>query len=212
MDRRNFSKVAFVSFAGAQGLARAQERHVEGKHYVSVSPRQPRRDPNQVEVLEFFAYSCSHCYAFEPTVDAWQKRLPGDVLYRRIPVAFREVPFVLHQKLFFTIETLRLIEQLQRKVFAAIHVERQRFEKPEEIAEFVAKNGVDRSRFVDTQNSFAVAAKAKQACALTAGYKVEGTPAIGVDGRWLTSGSMAGSNERSLTVAEVLVAEAKKRA
>ena len=163
-------------------------------------------------MLEFFAYGCSHCHAFEPAVDAWQKRLPADVLFRRIPVAFREVPFVMHQKLFFAIETLGLIEQLQRKVFTAIHVDRQRLEKPEEIGEFVVKNGVDRSRFMDALNSFAVDGKAKQASALTAGYKVAGTPSIGVDGRWLTSGSMAGSNERSLTVADFLLGEAKRRA
>lgn len=211
MDRRQFSKVALVSLAAAPGFATAQERPVEGKHYAAVSPRQPTRDPKQVEVLEFFAYGCSHCNAFEPAVDAWQKRLPSDVLFRRIPVAFREVPFVMHQKLFFAIETLGLVEQLHRKVFTAIHAERQRLEKPEEIGEFVAKQGVDRSRFLDALNSFSVVGKAKQASSLAAGYKIEGTPSIGVDGRWLTSGSMAGSNDRSLAVAEFLIGEARKR-
>lgn len=212
MDRRHFAKVAAASLATAPLLAVAQERPVEGKHYVTVSPRQPTRDPKQVEVLEFFAYGCSHCNAFEPAIDAWQKKLPSDVLFRRIPVAFREVPFVLHQKMFFAIEVLGLVEQLHRKVFTAIHSERQRFEKPGEVVDFAVKHGVDRTRFLDALNSFAVAAKAKQASALTAGYKVEGTPSIGVDGRWLTTGSMAGTNERSLAVAEYLVGLAKKSA
>lgn len=212
MDRRQFAKAAAASLATAPLLAAAQERPVEGKHYVTVSPRQPTRDPKQVEVLEFFAYGCSHCNAFEPAIDAWQKKLPSDVLFRRIPVAFREVPFVLHQKMFFAIEMLGLVEQLHRKVFAAVHTERQRFEKPEEIADFAAKHGVNRTRFLDALNSFAVATKAKQATALTAGYKIEGTPSIGIDGRWLTTGSMAGTNERSLTVAEYLVGLARKSA
>ena len=69
---------------------------------------------------------------------------------------------------------------------------------------------MDRTRFLDTLNSFVVATKAKQAAALSAGYKIQGTPSIGVDGRWLTSGSMAGSNERSLAVAEYLIGVAKK--
>ncbi len=211
MDRRQFSQVALASLAAAPGLVWAQERPVEGKHYVAVSPRQPTRDPKQVEVLEFFAYSCGHCHAFEPAVVAWQKRLPAGVLFRRVPVAFREVPFVLHQKLYFAIEALGLVEQLHGKVFAAIHGERQRLEKPEEIGDFVAKNGIDRNRFLDTLNSFGVAGKAKQASALAAGYKIEGTPSLGVDGRWLTSGSMAGSNDRSLAVAEFLIGEAQKR-
>lgn len=212
MDRRQFSITAFVALASSPLVSRSQERFVEGKHYVKVTPRQPTRDPKQVEVLEFFAYGCSHCNRFEPAVDEWQKRLPADVLFRRIPVAFREVPFVMHQKLFFAIEAMGLVEQLHRKIFAAIHLERQRLDKPEEIGEFVAANGIDRARFLDTLNSFAVVGKAKQASALAAGYKIEATPSIGVDGRWLTSGSLVGSNEGSLTVAEFLVSEAKKRA
>ncbi|UUX96631.1 thiol:disulfide interchange protein DsbA/DsbL [Aquabacterium sp. J223] len=210
MDRRQFAKSAAVPLATMPLLSWAQERIVEGKHYLTVSPRQPTRDPKQVEVLEFFAYGCSHCNAFEPAIDAWQKRLPADVLFRRIPVAFREVPYVLHQKLFFAIEMLGLVEQLHRKVFIAVHNERQRLEKPEEVGDFVAKHGVNRARFLDALNSFAVATKAKQATALTAGYRIQGTPSLGIDGRWVTTGSMAGTNERSLAVAEYLVGAAKK--
>jgi protein dithiol oxidoreductase (disulfide-forming) len=212
MDRRHFVKIAAASLATSPLLAAAQERFTEGKHFVTISPRQPTRDPKQVEVLEFFAYGCSHCNAFEPAIDAWQKKLPSDVLFRRIPVAFREVPFVMHQKVYFAIETLGLVEQLHRKVFAALHAERQRLEKAEEIADFAARNGVDRTRFLDALNSFAFATKAKQATALATGYKIEGTPSIGVDGSWLTTGSMAGTNERSLVVTEYLVGLARRGA
>lgn len=209
MDRRQFCKATPLALAMSPLVVGAQERPVEGKHYVVLSSRQPTRDPKQVEVLEFFAYSCSHCHAFEAAIDAWQKRLPGDVLFRRIPVAFRDVPFVLHQKLYFTIETLGLVERLHQKVFQAIHVERQRLDKPEDIGELVAKNGVDRAQFMNTLNSFGIAGKAKQASALTSGYGIEGTPSIGVDGRWVTHGSLVGSNERSLVVADYLVRLAK---
>lgn len=212
MDRRLFSKLTAVSLATPPALVAAQERPVEGKHYVAVSPRQPTLDPKQVEVLEFFAYGCEHCHAFEPTIDAWHKRLPADVRFRRIPVAFREGPMVMHQKLFFAIEALGLVEQLHRKVFTAMHVERRPFQKPEEVADFAAKHGVDPASLVGAMNSFSAANKAKQASLLAAGYKFQGTPSIGVDGRWLTSGSMAGSNEKSLAVAEHLIGLAKKGA
>lgn len=101
MDRRQFSRVTVATLATRPIFATAQERPVEGTHFVTISPRQATRDPKQVEVLEFFAYGCSHCDAFEPAMDAWQKKLPAGVLFRRIPVAFREVPFVMHQKLIF---------------------------------------------------------------------------------------------------------------
>ncbi|MDP3857721.1 MAG: thiol:disulfide interchange protein DsbA/DsbL [Stagnimonas sp.] len=189
--------------------SRAQEQFVPGKHYLEVSPRQTTKDPNQVEVLEFFAYSCSHCSAFEPALEAWLKKLPRDILFRRIPVAFRD-DLVVHQQLYFALEALGLVEQLHGKVFQAIHAEKQRLATPADIAAFAAKNGGYGKRLVETMSSFSVASKVRQATALAAGYKIEGTPSLGVDGRWLTSGSLAGSNARSLAVADHLIALAKK--
>ncbi|MFN3809032.1 MAG: thiol:disulfide interchange protein DsbA/DsbL [Roseateles asaccharophilus] len=211
MDRRQFSKITAVSLATTPALVAAQDRPVEGRHYTALSSRQPTLDPKQVEVLEFFAYSCEHCNAFEPTIDAWQKKLPADVRFRRIPVAFRDGPMVVQQKLFFAIEALGQVERLHRKVFIAIHTDRLRLDKPDDVAGFATKNGIDPASLLSALNSFSVAAKAKQAIALATGYKFQGTPSIGVDGRWLTSGSMAGSNEKSLTVAEYLIGLAKQR-
>lgn len=209
MDRRQFSKAVIVTSVASPLIAHAQERPVAGKHYASVSPRQPTRDPAQIEVVEFFAYSCEHCFLFEPVLEAWQKRLPPGVVLRRVPIAFREA-FAMHQKLFFAIEQMGLVEQLQGKVFNAIHIGKQRLDKPEGIADFAKKNGMDATRLLDTVNSFAVSAKAKQANNLANGYKVEGTPSLGVDGRWLTSGAMTGSNERALAVVDFLIGEARR--
>jgi thiol:disulfide interchange protein DsbA len=209
IKRRVFCGLALPLVAGTTTALHAQEQFVEGKHYLEVSPRQPTKDAKQVEVLEFFAYSCSHCNAFEPALEAWLKKLPRDVLFRRIPVAFRE-DLVIHQQLYFALEALGMVEQLHGKVFHAIHGERQRLAAAPEIAAFAAKNGADGKRIVETMNSFGVAGKVRQATALAAGYKIEGTPSLGVDGRWLTSGSLAGSNPRSLAVADHLIALAKK--
>ncbi len=213
MNRRELTTLALVApLAGLAPLARAQGGPIEGQHYVKLTQRQPTQDPKKLEVVEFFWYGCPHCHAFEPMLDAWVKKLPADVNFRRLPVAFREVPFVLHQKLYFAIETLGLVDSLHRKVFNAMHVERNPLNTPEAIGDFVAKNGVDKAKFLDTMNSFSVQAKSKQAAALSAGYKIDGTPAIGIDGRYYTAGSLAGSNERSLAVTEYLMAQARKAA
>ena len=209
IKRRVFCSLAFPLTLTVHTALKAQEQFVPGKHYVVVSPRQPTKDSKQVEVLEFFAYSCSHCSAFEPALEAWLKKLPRDVLFRRIPVAFRE-DFVIHQQLYFALEAMGLVEQLHGKVFQAIHAERQRLVTHADIASFAAKNGADGKRLVETMSSFGVAGKVKQATALAGGYKIEGTPSLGVDGKWLTSGSQAGSNSRSLDVADHLIALAKK--
>jgi thiol:disulfide interchange protein DsbA len=220
MNRREFTTLAAgaaltTAFGGSlllPQLAGAQGGPVEGQHYVKLSQRQPTQDPSKIEVVEFFWYGCPHCHAFEPQLEGWVKKLPADVNFRRLPVAFREVPFVLHQKLYFALEAMGLVDQLHRKVFNAMHVERNPLDKPETIGEFVAKNGVDKAKFLDTMNSFAVATKAKQAAALSAGYKIDGTPAIGINGRYYTSGSLAGNNDRALAVTEFLIAQSRKGA
>lgn len=209
MKRRRFLTVAATSVVALPRLAGAQSQPVEGKDYVAVSPRQPTQDRSRVEILEFFAYSCSHCDAFEPTLQAWTRKLPPDVVFRRIPVAFRD-SMVTHQQLYFAIEALGLIEPLHHKVFDAIHRERQRLDRPEDIGAFVARHGVDRARFLEAMNSFGMPSRLRQVAALVQGYKVEGTPSIGVDGRWLTSGAMAGSHARSLVVAEHLAGLARQ--
>ena len=213
MKRREFAAKGAGAVLGGLLLpagVSAQGTPTEGKPFVRMSTRQPTLDPKRIEVVEFFWYGCPHCHSFEPALDAWQKKLPPDVLFRRMPVAFRPTPFVLHQQLYFAIETLGLVEQLHRKVFYAMHVERNPLDKPESIGDFVAKNGIDREKFIETMNSFSVQTKARQAAALSAGYKIDGTPALGIDGRYFTSGSLVGSNDGALAVADYLIAQARK--
>lgn len=209
-NRRHFLAAAALPILSAQFPASAQEAFVEGKHYTKLATVQPTRDAKRVEVLEFFAYGCSHCNAFEPVLDAWQRKLPSDVLFRRIPVAFRDGPMVLHQKLYFALEALNQVDRVHHKVFEAIHAQRQRLDTEEEIGAFAAKNGVDRSRLLETMNSFAVGSRVRQASQLANGYGIEGTPSMGVNGRWLTSGSHAGTNAKSLVVVEYLIGLARQ--
>lgn len=217
MNRRDFTSSTAACAAMATGLlgstaAHAQGAPVEGKNYLKVSPRQPTQDPKRIEVVEFFWYGCPHCYSFEPMLEAWVKKLPADVNFRRLPVAFREVPYVIHQKLYFAAEALGLVDSLHRKIFNAMHVEHLKLDTPESIGDFVAKNGVDKAKFIDAMNSFGVATKAKQAATLSMGYKIDGTPAMGIDGSWFTSGSMAGGNDRALAVTDYLVGRIRKGA
>ena len=55
---------------------------MEGKHYLEVTARQPTRDSGQVEVLEFFAYSCSYRNALEPLIDACRVNAAAIPSYR----------------------------------------------------------------------------------------------------------------------------------
>ncbi len=211
MKRRDFSQSFGVALAVPMlGLSTAQaqaKKPEAGSDYLVLDKRAAVEAPaGKVEVVEFFWYSCPHCNAFEPALDAWIKRLPQDVAVRRVPVAFRD-DFVPQQRLFYALEAMGLVEKLHAKVFAAIHVEKQALAKPELIADWAAKQGVDKAKFLEQFNSFSVATKASRAAQLQNAYKVEGVPALGIAGRYYTDGTLSKSMERGLQITEFLVAE-----
>ena len=206
--RRNFGHQALAGLIALQApaMALAQiKKPVAGTDYQVLEARAPVEAPaGKIEVVEFFWYNCSHCNAFEPTLGDWIKKLPKDVAFRRVPVAFND-SFVPQQKLFYTLESMGLLDKLHAKVFAAIHVEKLNLSKAEAIVEWVGKNGVDQAKFVKEYNSFGVVTKAQKGSQLQNAYKVEGVPALGVAGQFYTDGSMARSMERALLVVQSLV-------
>ncbi len=210
MKRRDFSLACSAVVAGAgfiQSAAMAQGKAPEsGVDYVSLDKRAGVDAPaGKIEVVEFFWYNCPHCNVFEPTFDAWSKRAAKDVTVRRVPVAFRD-DFAPQQRLFYALEAMGLVDKLHARVFAAIHVEKTDLTKGEAIADWVAKQGVDRAKFMEQYSSFSVATKASRATQLQNAYKIDGVPALGVAGRYWTDGAMAKSMERALQVVEFLAA------
>lgn len=198
--------LAGVATTGVAGLAQAQSFQA-GKDYVQL--RQPQAEPGAgVEVVEFFWYGCPHCFRFEPLLQAWVKKLPQGVRFRRVPVAFRD-EFVVHQRIYYALESMGLVEQMHQRVFNAIHNDHKPLNEANAIADFMAANNVDRAKFLEAYNSFGVQTKARQAKQLAQAFEIEGVPALGIGGRYLTSGSHAGSLERSLQVADHLIAQSR---
>jgi thiol:disulfide interchange protein DsbA len=215
MKRREFSSRLISLTAGASALvsatcALAQGEPVEGTSYVKLSQPIPMPAGGKIEVVEFFWYGCPHCSIFEPTLAAWQKKLPADVSFRRAPVVFREEPFTTHQKLYYSLEAMDLVEAMQRKVFHAIQVDQAKLDKLPDILTFMAKNGVDTAKFTDAFNSFSVQTKARQAKQLAEAYRIDGVPTLGIHGRYYTSPSLAGSPEKALSVADYLIQRSRK--
>jgi thiol:disulfide interchange protein DsbA len=163
----------------------------------------------KVEVVEFFWYSCPHCNTFEPALDEWIKKAPKDVVVRRVPIAFR-ADFEPQQRLYYVLEAMNKVDELHKKVFYAIHVEKQTLKTPELIADWAEKQGLNKAKFLETYNSFSVATKARKATQLQDAYKIDGVPALGVAGRYFTSGSMAQTMGRALLVTDYLIAQVRK--
>ncbi len=212
MKRRFFTSALLATAAWlGQSTAWAQALFKSSKDYLPLERPAPTEAGNgKIELIEFFWYSCPHCNAFEPTFAQWIKTAPKDVVVRRVPVAFRD-DFAPQQRLFFALEAMNLLESLHAKVFAAIHVEKQALNTEAAITDWVAKQGVDKAKFMETYKSFGVASKLKRAVQLQNDYKVEGVPSFGVAGRYYTDGTIAGSMERALKVVESLIAQSRTR-
>jgi thiol:disulfide interchange protein DsbA len=206
---RAFLKSALALSAGATVLpARAQGKApIAGTDYRTLNPAQPTESGNKIELIEFFWYGCPHCYGLEPVLRDWLKKLPPDVAFRKLHVPFNEVK---HQQLYYTLETLGKGDSLDEMVFAGIHVERNRLDTPEKQADFLAKAGVDKKAFADAFGSFSVQTKMRKATAIASAFKIDSVPMLGVNGKYLTSPSMAGSNGNALGVVEYLIEQERK--
>jgi protein dithiol oxidoreductase (disulfide-forming) len=215
MERREFTRqLAFFGLAvGAAGAAMAQGAgtFVEGRDFVRLSTPVPTATANKIEVIEFFWYGCPHCNAFEPSLDAWTRKLQPDVAFRRVHVAFTAL-HETHAKIFYALEAMGQVDAMHKKVFAAIHVQHKRLDKESDIAAFMSENRIDGAKFVDAFKSFGVATKVRQAKSLSEGYKIDGVPALGINGRYYTSSALASGNERALAVVDFLVERSRKGA
>ena len=214
MNRREFSAGAACLAASAAlwpGALFAQFRPpVEGIEYVTLrKPVNGGVAQGKVEVIEFFWYSCPHCNAFEPRLGAWIKKLPPDVVVKRVPVAFRE-DFVPQQRLFYTLEAMGKVDELHGKVFQAIHVNRMPVNRDDTILAWARQQGLDAARFAELYKSPEITDKARDALELQDAFKVEGVPALGIAGRYYTDGSLAGNMERALQITDYLIAETRK--
>lgn len=211
MKRREFSQAAVLAASALAApltvQAQSPGKLVAGADFQLVDPRAPVDAPaGKIEVVEFFWYSCPHCNAFEPTLAAWLKKLPKDIAFKRVPVAFRD-DFVPQQRLYYALEAMGLVEKLHAKVFEAIHVQKQHLSRAEEIAPWIASQGVNEAKFMEQYNSFTATSKARRAVQLQDAYRVEGVPALGIAGRFYTDGALGQSMERALKITETLAAE-----
>ena len=183
----------------------------EGKDYAKLGkPVATDAPAGKVEVIEFFWYNCGHCNAFEPTFAAWAKSAPAkNMAVRRVPVAFNK-SFEPQQKLYYALEGMGKLDAVHAKVFRAIHVEKLKLAKDDDIFAWVGNQGVDVAKFKEVYNSFTVNNQARRAAQLQGEYGVEGVPSMGVAGRYYTDGTMAGSMQTVLQVVDYLVGQTRK--
>jgi thiol:disulfide interchange protein DsbA len=169
----------------------------------------PVENPGKVEVAEFFWYGCIHCYNLEPVIEAWLPKLPPDAYFRRIPAVFNE-RWALDGAIYYAFESLGVLGKVHRPFFDAIHKDRLKTDNPEALNEWLSKNGVDPQKLDAATKSFGVQSKLKRAAQLTAGSKIDGTPALMVQGRYTISSDQGRSREGMFANAERLFPVVRK--
>lgn len=165
---------------------------VSGDDFRTLDRAQPVTSAGKIEVTEFFAYWCPHCNAFDPELTEWVKANSDKIIFNRVPVAFHDGD-ELQQKMYYALEALGKNDALHKSIFHAIHVEHKHLGDEASIADFVASQGVDRTKFIAAFESFGVQSKVQRATMLLSNYKVDMVPLVAIDGRFETSPSLAGA-------------------
>lgn len=207
--------LAWMGSAQAQGASSPPQL---GKEYRVLQQPQASNTGKKIEVIEFFAYYCPHCYALEPILADWVKKQGDNIVFKRYHVSFpgMEPQF----KLFHALDSLGKVDEFQTKVFDAYHQQKNRLMNDAQVANFVEKQKLDKTQFFNAYNSFTVKMKLGRIQRVMSDYEIDSWPTLIVDGRFMTSPVMAvegrgpvteqQQNEALLPVLDWLVAKARK--
>lgn len=187
----------------------AQAQLKPGADYSELKTPQAVEVKGKVDVVEFFWYRCPHCYSLEPALEAWVKKLPADVHFRRVPAVLSE-QWAVDARIFYAFEALGVLDRVHRAFFDAIHKDRLNVASEPAMNEWLKKNGIDRKKFDEAVKSFGVQIQVKRAAQQSAAYQLDGVPMLAVQGRYTVSGEQGGSHERMLANVEQLVDMTRK--
>jgi thiol:disulfide interchange protein DsbA len=181
-----------------------------GVEYNNTAQNIQTDNPAKIEVTELFWYGCIHCYQLEPQLHAWVKKLPDDVVFKRVPGLPRP-DWAPMAKAYYAMETLGVLDKLHNKLFDAIHKQKTLNPTDEAAAiNWVTKEGgLDKKKVQGAFNSFSSNTNLNRAAQTFRSSGATGVPALIIDGKYVTSSSMAGGNIQVLKVADALIAKAR---
>jgi thiol:disulfide interchange protein DsbA len=178
--------------------------------YRLIPKPQPVETGDRIEVIDFFFYACPYCHEMLPHLERWQKRKPADVVFRHVPVV-RHDSWVPLAKTYYTLEAMGEVARLHAAVYRSYHVEDLSMSQDKVIAEWAAKHGLDREKFMAIYNSPEVRQQVERARKMTMDYDIQGTPSVVVDGKFLTSSGMTPSVAMVIPVIDGLVRLARQQ-
>lgn len=178
-----------------------------GRDYKLLNPSQPT-DSKKIEVLEFFFYGCSHCFHLHTPLTAWEKTMPKDVELTFVPTIFRDSMEPMARTM-YALESMGQLDKLHDAIYRAWNEDKIELFDEDSIVNFVAKHGVDREKFTAAYNSFSMQSQVVRAKQMVRGYRINGTPTLVVDGKYVITGLQPDDTIRVLK--DVIVIARKAR-
>ena len=189
--------VATLVFSGFTMAADSSQK------YIQIS-NQKQTESDKVVIYEFFWYGCPHCYSLEPTINNIEANLDKDTILIKVPVALRD-SWELHAKAYYALQQMKLDDNLHEKVFAEIHVNSNRLDTKEKLANFIREEGYDADKFLKILDSFGTEIRIKKASRLANQYQIKSVPTLVINGKYKTSGSHVSSYQELYDVVQLLV-------
>ncbi|HRJ53490.1 MAG TPA: thiol:disulfide interchange protein DsbA/DsbL [Candidatus Thiothrix moscowensis] len=184
----------------------------EGTHYKVISPAIPiQNTEGKAEVLELFWYGCPHCLSLEPTIEKFLKQKPDNVVFQRVP-AMLSPRWTFHAKLFYVGQMLdpKGEKEIHGKIFNAVQTQRRKIDNDDALRRFFTENGFGEEQVNNVLKSMELNAVLTRADEIGHKSKADSVPAIIVNGKYLTSPSMLGSEEKLLQVIDFLSKQGAK--
>lgn len=195
---------ALLTFTGLSANHALADSLVAGQHYNVLASPVATSNADKIEVVELFWYGCPHCYQLEPTLNEWQKTLPDDVNFIKLPAMFGGI-WNLHGQLFLTLQSMKVDDSIHDEVFKALHERNRRLASLPEITSFLGGLGIDKNDFEKAWKSFAVKTQMEKAKKLAIAYQVSGVPAMVINGKYRFDIGMAGGLRETAQVADLLI-------
>jgi thiol:disulfide interchange protein DsbA len=201
-----------VAGCGDNEIIDAGSGYTEGVNYrVLATPMVT--DSEQIEVMEFFWYGCPHCESFEKPLHQWQKTMAEGVRLVQSPAIWNE-PMKLHAKVFFIAQNMPNSEPIHAALFSKVMDLREVRDlnlQTEELASFLKGYGLSKADFKQQLSSVEINKKLQHAIELMSQSKIEGTPSILVNGRYLVLNESAKTVEQIMDITSFLVEKEKAR-
>ena len=176
----------------------------EGKEYIELAEPVRTDDADKIEVREMFAYTCGHCFRFDPLFHQWREKQADDVNVVQTPVVWAK-QMEPYARAFYTAKALGVLEEAHMDLFNALHIQKSRISSVEDFAEFYTQYGIDKDQFTKTFESFGIGSQLRQGDAKARAYNISGTPELLVDGRYRVGAAGAGGHREMLQVVDYLV-------